>query len=101
MNWQEPGMSILVTIWRVSWQASVLAAIILAFRFIFGGGLIARWRCRLWILVAVRLMLPVLPSSPWSVFNLLHPSEKANHDAEIELPSRIIITSGFETPTQS
>src|SRR3990170_93808 len=28
-------------------------------------------RCALWALVAARLLMPVTPSSPWSVYNLL------------------------------
>lgn len=34
----------------------------------------ARWRCALWSLVFVRLVLPVLPPSPLSLFNLLRSS---------------------------
>src|SRR5687767_7735702 len=37
---------------------------------IFGRWMSARWRCALWSLVFVRLVLPALPPSPLSVFNL-------------------------------
>src|SRR5215204_5553735 len=57
-------------VWRASWQASVLAALVLAVQLIFGQRISARWRHAMWMLVLVRLALPVVPSSPLSVFNL-------------------------------
>ena len=57
-------------VWRASWQASVLAALVLAVQLILGNRIAARWRHAMWLLVFVRLALPVLPSSPLSVFNL-------------------------------
>jgi hypothetical protein len=38
--------------------------------FSFGKRISARWRHAMWMLVLVRLALPVVPSSPMSVFNL-------------------------------
>jgi beta-lactamase regulating signal transducer with metallopeptidase domain len=29
-----------------------------------------KWAYALWLLVVVRLLMPVVPASPWSVFNL-------------------------------
>ncbi|HEV2293764.1 MAG TPA: M56 family metallopeptidase [Tepidisphaeraceae bacterium] len=57
-------------VWRASWQASVLAAMVMAVQLAFGKHLPARWRHAMWMLVLVRLALPVAPSSPVSVFNL-------------------------------
>src|SRR5262245_815327 len=57
-------------VWRASWQASVLAALVLAVHLVLGKRLPARWRHAMWMLVLVRLALPVVPSSPLSVFNL-------------------------------
>src|SRR5687768_12896287 len=56
--------------WRASWQASVLAVLVVAVQLIFGNRIAARWRHAMWMLVLVRLALPVVPSSPMSVFNL-------------------------------
>ena len=56
--------------WRASWQASVLAVLVVAVQLIFGNRISARWRHAMWMLVLVRLALPVVPSSPVSVFNL-------------------------------
>jgi hypothetical protein len=54
---------------RVSWQASVLVLIVLAVQWLFQKQLSARWRYALWFLVIARLALPILPSSPVSIFN--------------------------------
>ena len=55
---------------RASWQASVLAAIVMATQWIAGHRLTARWRCYLWLVVACRFLLPCSFQSPVSVFNL-------------------------------
>jgi beta-lactamase regulating signal transducer with metallopeptidase domain len=57
-------------VWRASWQASVLAGLVLAIQLTIGRRLAPRWRHAMWMLVFVRLALPVVPSSPLSVFNL-------------------------------
>jgi beta-lactamase regulating signal transducer with metallopeptidase domain len=57
-------------VWRATWQASVLAALVVAVQLIVGRRLSARWRHAMWMLVLVRLALPVIPSSPLSMFNL-------------------------------
>jgi beta-lactamase regulating signal transducer with metallopeptidase domain len=46
----------------------VLMALLIA---LFGRRLGARWRHALWLIVLVRLALPVAPASSWSLFNLL------------------------------
>ncbi len=59
---------------RVSVQAGLLVVIILVIQRLFRRQLSPRWRCALWLLVAVRLLLPVSIESPTSVFNALPPS---------------------------
>jgi len=61
---------LLAGVWRASWQASVLALLVLAIQLILRERLSARWRYRLWMLVLIRLALPVTPPSPMSLFNL-------------------------------
>ena len=56
--------------WRASWQASVLALLVCIVQLTFGRRIPPRWRHTMWLLVFVRLALPVVPSSPLSVFNL-------------------------------
>ena len=56
---------------ETSWQAAVLAAVVLLLGMLLRGRLSARWRCALWLVVLVRLLMPVVPESPMSLFNLL------------------------------
>lgn len=56
-------------VWRASWQASVLVLLVLAAQWLCGRRLAPKWRYALWLLVVVRLLLPVTPPSRWSLFN--------------------------------
>jgi beta-lactamase regulating signal transducer with metallopeptidase domain len=51
-----------------SWQASVLAVLVLAVQWALGARLNPRWRYALWLLVLGRLLLPVQPESALSLF---------------------------------
>jgi beta-lactamase regulating signal transducer with metallopeptidase domain len=53
---------------HASWQGAVLALLVLAISLVCGRRLDPRWRFVLWLVVFARLALPVLPSSPWSMF---------------------------------
>ena len=55
---------------RTSGEASVLILLVLAMRAVLGRRMAPRWRHALWLLVVLRLALPVVPSSPTSLFNL-------------------------------
>ncbi|HNQ72859.1 MAG TPA: M56 family metallopeptidase [Verrucomicrobiota bacterium] len=61
----------LTTLGRVSLQAGVLVVLVLAVQWLFRKQLPPRWRCALWLLVVVRLLLPFSPGSAASIFNLL------------------------------
>ena len=54
---------------HTSWESSLVVLLILGAQFLFKRLLPVRWRYALWILVVLRLTLPVLPQSP---FSLLH-----------------------------
>jgi beta-lactamase regulating signal transducer with metallopeptidase domain len=54
---------------RTSWQALVLVVIVAGVQWVFGKLLSPRWKYALWMLVVVRLLMPVTPASRWSVFN--------------------------------
>lgn len=56
-------------IWEASWQASVIAVLVLAVQWALGARLTAGWRYGLWFLVAARLLLPALPESRTSLYN--------------------------------
>lgn len=68
-----PDLPNLLLAWLIytSWQASVLIALVLLAQVLFGRWLSAGWRYALWSLVVVRLLLPTVPASPLSIFNLL------------------------------
>jgi beta-lactamase regulating signal transducer with metallopeptidase domain/ankyrin repeat protein len=53
---------------EASWQASVLAALVLLLQVVLRDRLNPRWRHALWLLVIARLILPVLPESALSLF---------------------------------
>ena len=56
--------------WRTSWHATVLIALVFGIQFMFKRRLAARWRYALSLLILLRLALPVVPASTFSVFNL-------------------------------
>jgi beta-lactamase regulating signal transducer with metallopeptidase domain len=56
---------------RVSLEASLVAAVVLGVQAVLGRRTSARWRYNLWLLVVARLLLPAVPESRWSPFNLL------------------------------
>ena len=58
-----------------SWQASVLAGLVLAARWVFRRSLPSRWCYLLWMVVIGRLLLPALPESPASVYRYIPASQ--------------------------
>ena len=58
-------------VWRASWQAAVLAIVVLFLMRSFGERITPRWRFLLWSVVVLRLLFVVTPASPWSAFNLV------------------------------
>src|ERR1051325_6353759 len=62
---------------RASWQAAVLALIIFAAQWLAASRISARWRYNLWMLVVLRLLLPVVPSTHWSVHNWIALPDKS------------------------
>ncbi|MEO8429709.1 MAG: M56 family metallopeptidase, partial [Verrucomicrobiota bacterium] len=68
--------------WKTSLQASVLAALVWMIQFALGKWLRPRWRYALGLLVLLRLVLPAVPASNFSVFNL---------GRELATPSEIVI----------
>src|SRR5687768_3817903 len=62
--------ALLPLLWRASWQAALLTIVVLLLQWILKDKLPARWRYNLWLIVLLRLLLPVLPESPISIYNL-------------------------------
>src|SRR5881392_3485602 len=55
---------------RASWQAAVLAGLILLAQLLLRKHLSPGWRYGLWLLLVVRLLIPITPRSATSLFNL-------------------------------
>ena len=62
----------LVWLVQTSLQASVLLCLVLLVQWAFRRKLPARWRYGLWVLVLVRMALPIAPQSDLSVFNFIN-----------------------------
>ncbi len=67
---QTLSRSVIETVWRSSWQAAVIALLVIAVQLLLRDKLPARWRYNLWLLVLLRLIVPITPSAKFSVFNL-------------------------------
>jgi bla regulator protein BlaR1 len=102
---------------HASWQAAVLGVAVLLLCRLLGKSLQPRWRFALWLVVFARLALPIVPSSPWSLFRLgPHPTEEpaselpapvppqAQESQSVEVPvvaPMPVLTPAAEVPTQS
>ncbi|SFE10335.1 bla regulator protein blaR1 [Paenibacillus catalpae] len=82
-------------------MASVLAVIILAAKWLLRDKLKPRWTYLLWLLLVLRLLLPWMPESSFSVFNIYHTlSENSQTLENYETSLSPAVESGYETPTQ-
>src|SRR5580704_757761 len=59
---------------HASWQAALLAAIVFIVCGTLRNRLPARWQAALWLVVLARLVVPIVPPSPTSLFNLTRTS---------------------------
>src|SRR4051812_29558284 len=73
---------------RAGAEACVVAALVLLAQRLLRGRISARWSYNLWLLVLLRLVLPALPASRVSPFNLLPRLEPAKHAAVVTEPIR-------------
>ena len=86
-------------LFRATWQASVLVAFVLVAQWILGAKLPARWRYNLWLIVLVRLALPITPSSRLSVYNFIpHRSPPPVPVATVHFPTYTVTLPATPTP---
>jgi beta-lactamase regulating signal transducer with metallopeptidase domain/outer membrane lipoprotein-sorting protein len=80
---------------QTTWQAAVLAALVLLAQFLLRNRLSPAWRHGLWFLLLVRLVMPVAPSSAVSIFNLAKWSRApvAHPSAAMPVPARAEIAA--------
>lgn len=64
-------VSLFLLVVQISWQAAIVVSLVLAVQWAMGGRLPAVWRHALWGIVLLRLIIPVLPGSVVSIFNLI------------------------------
>src|SRR6476619_5708313 len=84
----ESALSFVLTgLWRATWQATLLAVLVMILQRVLGKRLGGRGRFALWAVVVVRLLLPVLPESRWSVFNLARLRAPETSNAVVESAS--------------
>jgi bla regulator protein BlaR1 len=62
-------------IWRTTLQVSILICIIRLVQLVFRKKLSARWLYALWLLVIIRMVMPVGMETVWSVYNLFKVDE--------------------------
>lgn len=63
---------IFIGLWYSTLAASAVALLVMAIQALFRHRISARIRHALWLIVLVRLLLPVFPDSPVSLFHMLH-----------------------------
>jgi beta-lactamase regulating signal transducer with metallopeptidase domain len=61
---------------QTTWQAVVVAGLILAAQWLLRKRLSPSWRYGLWLLLVARLLMPVPPQSAFSIFNLARTAQK-------------------------
>ena len=64
------GSEVFKWVLQTTWQSAVLAGLILLAQLLFRKHLSPAWRYGLWLLLVVRLLIPVPPQSTLSIFNL-------------------------------
>src|SRR3954463_3587356 len=84
---------VMTGLWQATWQASALALVVLIIQKLLGSRLGGRGRFALWAVVLIRLLLPVMPESRFSIYNLMH----ANR-VETAMPVQAVVEKALEQP---
>lgn len=74
---------IIPTLLSITKGAFLTAGLIILLRLLLRNVLSAKAKYYLWLLLALRLMLPTLPQSPWSLMNLIPEAEPTTIQTEI------------------
>ncbi|HTW94807.1 MAG TPA: M56 family metallopeptidase [Tepidisphaeraceae bacterium] len=85
-------------LWRGSWQAAVLVALVILIGLLPAPLAIpSRWRTMLWLIVLLRLILPLAPQSRFSLFRLPQFSHDNPAPAPLAAQSPLIWTISHDT----
>lgn len=92
----------------VSLEAAVLIVVILIVQRLFHRKLSPAWCCGLWYFLLIKLALPILPTSPASMFNLTRPIAEVVRPGptpievpKFELPNPLAVPIGYPTGVAS
>jgi beta-lactamase regulating signal transducer with metallopeptidase domain len=87
----ETSRPVMEWVVRTTWEASLIAALVLLAQWMLRGRVSARWRYNLWLLVVARLLLPAVPGTHYSPFNLVQiPTPKQQAPAVPEARPRLV-----------
>jgi beta-lactamase regulating signal transducer with metallopeptidase domain len=86
--------AILSWLFETTIKGSVLVVVVAALSWLIGRRVDARWRHLLWVVVLIRLLMPVAPESSFSIFNLV-PAENAQPSPRVMLrPAPVAAADG-------
>ena len=74
---------------QTTWQATVLVGLILLAQWLLRRRLAPAWRYGLWLLLVGRLLMPVVPPSGLSIFNLAR-TDLANSRMDAWWPAQMV-----------
>ncbi len=77
---------------QTTWQTAILVGLILLAQWLLRRRLAPAWRYGLWLLLIGRLLMPVLPPSGFSIFNLAR-TDLANSRVDAWQPTRVVDTN--------
>ncbi|MCA9172233.1 MAG: hypothetical protein KDB23_31425, partial [Planctomycetales bacterium] len=84
-------------LWQTSWQASLLIVIVFALIGLCRDRLAPRWRHLLWCVVLARLLLPTLPASPWSLYQITEIVSVRNNARDLAMRVAVSPEPGRQT----
>ena len=77
---------------QTTWQTTVLVGLILLAQWLLRRRLAPAWRYGLWLLLIVRLLMPIVPPSGFSIFNLAR-TDLANSRVDAWQANRVVGTN--------
>lgn len=98
-SWLNVEAPFFTWLWQSSWQAAVLVLLVILIHWMFGKRLSAAWKYNLWLLVALRLLVPFSPESMFSIFNWAKPetlAELAPESITTPPPSTVVLDQTME-----
>lgn len=100
MNWLPNSEFVFQLLFDATWQSALLASIVLLLIRVLGSRIAPKWRVALWTIPLVRLVVLILPATPFSLFHLLDQAVVQSADLVVhESPASRYASSFPESPT--